>query len=143
MHIAPINHGPALTAHQVHVHWQRLHTLILRAIPQLGGTHDEADCLAEIMNGAWTFWPGAGAFIFAAIETYPKLKRVNLVLASGDHNECAALEPAIVAWARARGATKSITFARPALDRLDRSGKSGYYSGSGYARGRILYCKDI
>ncbi len=122
--------------------WLRLRPLIVKAA-KWTGSYDEADLLRGVLANVFTFWPGENGFIFACIDRFPKLTRLHLLLAGGDHNEVAEIEKEVVNWAKSQGATQAYTEARLGLDRLNLHGKSGYYSDHGYTRSRVVYTKDI
>lgn len=122
--------------------WIRLRPLILKSVA-FTNAYNEVDLLKGVMNGAWTFWPGDRSFIFASVDKYPTLTKLNIFLAGGDHNEVFQIEPAVVAWAKSLGATQSFTEARMGLDRLNEHGHRNYYTDAGYKRSRVVYVKDI
>lgn len=130
----------AHTALALNASWKRLRPLIQKAIPFMGGTHDEADLLKEVMEGRITFWPGQRAFVLAAIERFPKLTRLNLVLAGGDYVEADQIGMKIMAWGKMQGATQMIAELRPGLDRNVATGKR---AASDFTRRRTVYVREI
>lgn len=128
--------------HELKSDWLRLRPLIVKAV-KWTGAYDETHLLRGVVGGVFTFWPGKKAFIIASIDRYPLLTRLHLLLAGGDHNEVAKIEPAVVLWGRSLGATQSYTEARLGLDRLNEHSHGGYYADSGYQRSRVVYVKEI
>lgn len=131
----------AHTALVVQTHWQRLRPLILKAIPFMNGSHEEADLIEGVLAGEFTFWHGDNSFALAAIEKHKRLTRCNLFLAGGNPKECLRLRDKVEQWGKSKGATQFFTMVRPALDRINREG-SGPHA-QGWTRGATVYVKEI
>ena len=124
------------------LHWPRLRHLIIAALPYLGGTHDEESLLEEIRSARMVFWPGEKSFIITAIEAFPKLKRLNILLANGDPTEAENLVEVASVWARNHGVTKVISSLRPALDRFNQLRPTQRIT-TGWARVSAVYEKAL
>lgn len=99
-------------------HWERLLPLITPAIPFMGGTHTIDDLRADIESGHMTFWPGKDAFIVTALDVFPRLKRLNVLLANGDPREVNMLIGVAESWAKKQGATQTTSAFRAGLERF-------------------------
>lgn len=99
-------------------HWNRLLPLIVKAVPFMGGTHDESDLLMDIQNGKLSFWPSENAFVITSVDVFPKIKRLNVVLANGDPREVDMLIGLAEQAAKKLGATKAVSAFRPGLERF-------------------------
>lgn len=127
------------TALSVQHHWSRLRPLILAAIPVLRRSHDEADLIAGVLSGHFTFWPGEKSFVLAALQEFPRLKRCHIFLANGDEVECRDIVKKIEAWAKTKGASQILSELRPALDRK----AIDHEAARGWRRGGTAYLKEI
>lgn len=107
------------TSIALQTHWNRLRPLIQRAVPLMGGTHNEEDLIKAVLAGEMTFWPGKKSFALAVLERFPRLTRAHVILAnSEDQPEMLRLAESITAWAKALGATELVADVRPGVDRL-------------------------
>lgn len=131
----------AHTALVMQAHWNRLRPLILKAIPFMQGSHDEADLIAGVLAGTFRFFAGPNSFALAEIEKLPRVTRCNLFLAGGDPEQCLVLRDVVEAWGRDSGATQFFTMVRPALDRLNKQGRGPH--AKGWTRGATIYAKEI
>lgn len=131
----------AHTTLAVQAHWRRLRPLILKSIPFMNGSHDEADLIAGVLDGSFRLWAGPNSFALASLERYPKLVRCNLFLAGGDAHECLEMRGRVEAWGKANGAGQFFTMIRPGLDRLNHQGRGPH--AEGWSRGATIYTKDL
>lgn len=130
----------AHTALALQAHWTRLRPIIQKAVPFMGGTHDEADLLKEVLEGRMSFWPGERSFIIAAIERFPKLVRLNFCLAGGDREEIERIAHKIHQWGKVMGATVAVTEIRPGAERMARAGKLATHE---FKSRRTVYVRGI
>lgn len=128
------------TALALQAHWSRLRPLILKAVPFMGGTHDEADLIKECLEGRMTFWPGEKSFLIAQVQKFPRQTRCVVVLANGDADECTRLRDRVEAWAKTQGATALRAELRPAGDRM---AQRGHPATTNWKRGPTIYQKDL
>ena len=93
--------------------WRRCRPWIEAALRRSHGTHAIEDIETGIDNGDFQFWPGAGCAAVTELNQFPRVTALTFFLVGGDLPELTqVLEPRIVAWAKAQGATKVIQLGR-------------------------------
>lgn len=94
--------------------WARCSPWIEAALEYGLGTHTLDDVRRIVGEGHAQFWPGRSGAIVTEIQVYPQGKVLHFWLAGGDFDELVQrLRPAIEAWGRAMGCTRSTITGRP------------------------------
>lgn len=141
MHVRPAYRQVASVS-EMQAEWSRLRPEIIKAIPFMGGTHDERDLLAAVGSGEFTFWVAPKAFVLAALEKFPRLTRVSYFLGGGDLAQTDHLVPLIEAWGLQNGASKIVCTARPAVERHNLKRPTERIE-TGWTRTGAVYTKDL
>ena len=142
MHIAEVKLGMAETSSALQAEWVRLRAIILKAIPCLGGTHDEADLIAGCLSGQFTLWTAADAFVLATVQEFPRLKRLHIFLANGNPQQVNRLMVMASAWSKAKGVSEITCTLRPAVERHNERHPEERIS-SGWKKTGATYVKEI
>ena len=103
---------PALTDAQAE--WARCRDWIAAALDR-DGFYGIDDIERGIAEGEMTFWPGRDCAVVSEFITYPKMRVLNVLAGGGVRGRALReltqeMEPALVQWARAGGASKIIGF---------------------------------
>lgn len=139
-HIA--NPSMVTTTEALQAEWSRVRGLIVAAIPCLGGTHNESDLIAGVLNGSFRLWTSHRSFVLTTIETFPRMKRLHVFLVNGDPKEIARLIAMACVSALHDGAAQVRTSVRPAIERyLQRNPDER--AAQGWIRGATTYVKGI
>jgi hypothetical protein len=113
--------------------WERLWPVLEPALDYAGHTHDEADLVEAIAEGALQFWPGDNSAIITELVSYPRFGALRFFLAGGELAELKRMESQIVEWARECGCA-----------RVEIGGRRGWQRAlSGYSRLCTVLAKPI
>lgn len=91
-----------------------------RALAQGGGTHSIADVLQRLREHKAECFasPSGDSVVVTEVLQFPRLRACNLWIVAGHLQECADMQPAIDAWARAEGCTVAVATGRMGWLRL-------------------------
>ncbi len=116
--------------------WLRCRHWIEAALEHALGTHTIDDIEAGIAAGRFQFWAGRQCAAVTEIIIYPRLKALNYFLIGGDLKELVAdIEPAVSAWGKENGCSRSIGIGRKGFERAFRN--------SGYTPAWYLIVKEL
>jgi hypothetical protein len=86
--------------------WSRVRGLLLPAIAETNGTHNEDDVLIALLTGKCRLWASENAAVVTEIVVYPQMKILNCWLVGGDLARLRAMEPDLIAYARSMGCAR-------------------------------------
>lgn len=134
--------APVAAYPQLREHWLRFRKDILKGLRLMGGTWDEESLFNAVLQGHVTFWPGLGAFAFAALEKYPSgLAQIAVYyVGGGDLEEADAIKDAVIDWGKSLGATRAFLSVRPAVESAAVKEPDKM---AGWRRASIAYTKEL
>jgi hypothetical protein len=117
--------------------WLNVLPLLQDAIDKMGGTHDLADIVRDLLDGKLQVWAGEQSFVLTEINQYPKARELLVVLMGGDMDEIMTLEPVITAFADEKGCDWVSAFGRMGFQR------KSVWSDAGWKPHRVEYRKEL
>lgn len=100
--------------------FERCRAWIEDALEYSGGLYALEDIRQGIADGSYQLWPGKQSVCVTQLCRYPRAFAMNVLLGAGDLTELLEMEPWVLQWAKANGATVATIYGRPGWSRVFR-----------------------